>query len=277
MLPLAAQIDETTRFIRRHWRGQARAGIVLGSGLGSLAEAIDVEASIPFGEIPNFVASTAAGHDGRIVFGKLGRVPLVAMVGRAHCYEGHSAATVAFPIRVMKSLGAGVLVVTNAAGAVNEEFSVGDLMIIDDHINQMFRNPLVGINDDALGPRFPDMSAPYDGQLVETVLEIARREHIACRRGVYVGMLGPSYETRAEYRFLRQIGGDVVGMSTVPEVVVAAHAGLRVLGISIVTNVFREGEAPTTSHEEVVATAKSASDKLKRLIRNVLRRIFEKG
>ena len=270
MQHLYEQIEASTAFIRERWSGRPRVGIVLGSGLGAVGDAMELEAAIDYGEVPHFLRSTAIGHRGRLLSGRLGGVPVVAMQGRFHCYEGYSAERATFPVRVMKALGIELLIVSNAAGGLNPNFAAGDLMVIDDHINLMNRNPLVGVNDDRLGPRFPDMSAPYDRRLGDRALAMARREDFACHRGVYVGMLGPTYETRAEIRMLRYIGGDAVGMSTAPEAIVAAHAGLRVLGLSTITNVCSPDRPHATSGEEVVATAETAGDKLRAIVEGVI-------
>jgi purine-nucleoside phosphorylase len=270
MLHLRGQIDESVAFIRGRWRGMPRAGIILGSGLGAVADEIDVEAAIDYGDVPHFLRSTAVGHRGRLLCGSLGGVPVVAMQGRFHCYEGYSAERATFPVRVMKALGIELLIVSNAAGGLNPNFAAGDVMVIDDHVNLLNRNPLVGVNDDRLGPRFPDMSAPYDRRLGERALAIARREDFACHRGVYIAMLGPTYETRAEIRMLRYLGGDAVGMSTVPEAIVAAHVGLRVLGLSTITNVCSPDMPHTTSAEQVVATANTASKKLSAIVHGIV-------
>jgi purine-nucleoside phosphorylase len=251
-----------------------KAGIILGSGLGAVADEIETEAAIDYGEIPNFLRSTAVGHKGRLLCGRLAGVPVIAMQGRFHCYEGYSAERATFPVRVIKALGIELLVVSNAAGGLNPNYATGDVMVIDDHINLLNRNPLVGVNDDNLGPRFPDMSSPYDRRLSDQALAIARRADFACHRGVYIAMLGPTYETRAEIRMLRYLGGDAVGMSTVPEAIVAAHAGLRVLGLSTITNVCSPDTPHTTSGDEVVATANAARDKLKAVVAGVVTQEF---
>lgn len=275
MLHLAAQIDEAVQAIRRQWSGAPKAGIILGSGLGSVADEMEIEQAIDYGDLPHFLRSTAVGHRGRLLCGSLAGVPVVAMQGRAHCYEGHTAEQVTFPVRVMNALGIQLLVVSNAAGGLNPNFAAGDVMVIDDHINLLNRNPLIGVNDDGLGPRFPDMSAPYDRHLIERALAIARRENFTCHRGVYIAMLGPNYETRAELRMLRYLGGDAVGMSTVPEAIVAAHVGLRVLGLSTITNVCSPDAPKTTSGEEVVATAETARDKLRAIVTGVIAEEFK--
>jgi purine-nucleoside phosphorylase len=264
------RIRESADVIHARWNRQPRAAIILGSGLGSVADAIECDAAIDYADVPHFLRSTAVGHRGRLLCGRLAGVPVVAMQGRFHCYEGYSAERATFPVRVMKALGVELLIVSNAAGGLNPEFAAGDVMVIDDHINLQNRNPLIGVNDDRLGPRFPDMSGPYDRGLGEQALAIACREDFGCHRGVYIAVLGPNYETRAEIRMLRYLGGDAVGMSTVPEVIVAAHAGLRVLGLSTITNVCSPDVPHTTSGEDVVATAETARDKLRAIVTGVV-------
>jgi purine-nucleoside phosphorylase len=266
---LGAQIAESAAYVRGRWSSRPRCGIILGSGLGSVGEAIELEQAIDYGDVPHFLKSTAVGHRGRLLCGRLGGVPVIAMQGRFHCYEGYSAERATFPVRVMNALGIELLIVSNAAGGLNPNFACGDVMVIDDHINFLNRNPLIGVNDDNLGPRFPDMSAPYDRRLGDRTLAIARRHDFAFHRGVYVAMLGPTYETRAEIRMSRYIGGDAVGMSTVPEAIVAAHAGIRVLGLSTITNVCSPDKPHTTSGEEVVATAETARDKLLAIVAGI--------
>jgi purine-nucleoside phosphorylase len=274
MHQLRAQIDESAAYVRECWNSAPRCGIILGSGLGSVGEAIDLDEAIDYGDVPHFLKSTAVGHRGRLLCGKLGGVPVLAMQGRFHCYEGYSAERATFPVRVMKALGIELLIVSNAAGGLNPNFACGDVMVIDDHINFLNRNPLIGVNDDTLGPRFPDMSAPYDRRLGDRTLAIARRQDFACHRGVYIAMLGPTYETRAEIRMSRYIGGDAVGMSTVPEAIVAAHAGIRVLGLSTITNVCSPDKPHTTSGDEVVATAETARDKLCAIVTGIVAEEF---
>lgn len=270
MLHLAAQIAEAAAAIRGQWKRQAQAGIVLGTGIGPLTEEIDIEAAIEYEDIPNFPRATATGHRGRLVCGTLAGAAVVAMEGRFHAYEGYSLQQITLPVRVMKALGAQLLIVTNACGGLNPHFATGDVMLIDDHINLMGVNPLVGINDDSLGPRFPDMSRPYDPALIELSLEIARRENFAAHKGVFVAVLGPNLETRAEYRFLRWIGADTVGMSTVPEVLVAVHAGMRVLGCSIVTDMCLPDALRPVNVAEIIATANAAEPKVRKIILGVL-------
>jgi purine-nucleoside phosphorylase len=235
---------------------------------------MELDEAIDFDDIPHFLRSTAVGHRGRLLGGRLAGVPAdvptIAMQGRFHCYEGYSADRVTFPIRVMKELGVELLVVSNAAGGLNPTFAAGDLMVIDDHVNLQNRNPLVGAGDDHLGPRFPDMSSPYDRQLADRALAIAREHDFVCHRGTYVAVLGPNYETRAEIRMLRR-WGDAVGMSTVPEVIVAAHAGLRVLGLSAITNVCSPDLPHTTSGDDVVATANAISHKVIAIVHGIVR------
>ncbi len=274
MQHLRAQIDESAAHVRSRWDGRPRCGIILGSGLGSVGDAIELDAEIDYGDLPHFLKSTAVGHRGRLLCGRLDGLPVVAMQGRFHCYEGYSAERVTFPVRVMKALGIELLVVSNAAGGLNPNFAAGDVMVIDDHINLLNRNPLIGVNDDTLGPRFPDMSAPYDRQLGDRALAIARREDFVCHRGVYIAMLGPTYETRAEIRMLRYLGGDAVGMSTVPEVIVAAHAGLRVLGLSTITNVCSPDVPHVASGDAVVAMAETARDKLRVIVTGIVSQEF---
>jgi purine-nucleoside phosphorylase len=270
MLHLAAQIEEAVGEIRKQWQRPPQVGIILGTGLGPLVEEIDKEASIDYETIPHFLRPTATGHRGRLTCGTLASVGVVAMEGRFHAYEGYSMAQITLPVRVMKALGAELLIVTNACGGMNPNYARGDIMLIDDHINLMGSNPLVGINDDALGPRFPDMSQPYDPELIEQALAIARREDFAAHKGVFVAVLGPNLETRAEYRFLRQIGADVVGMSTVPEVIAAVHCGLRVLGCSIVTDICLPDALEEVDVEEIIAAANEAEPKLRKIILGVL-------
>jgi purine-nucleoside phosphorylase len=275
MQHLRPQIDEATACVRGRWSGKPRCGIILGSGLGSVGESIELEETIDYGDIPHFLKSTAVGHRGRLLCGKLEGIPVVAMQGRFHCYEGYSAERATFPVRVMIALGIELLIVSNAAGGLNPNFACGDIMVIDDHINLLNRNPLVGVNDDNLGPRFPDMGAPYDRRLGDLSLAIARRNDFVCHRGVYVAMLGPTYETRAEIRMLRYIGGDAAGMSTVPEAIVAVHAGVRVLGLSTITNICSPDKQVTTSGHEVVATAESARHKLQAIVTGVIGQEFK--
>jgi len=270
MRKLVDHIAEAVALIRAHWDDAAHAGIILGTGLGSLAREIEIEAALDYEAIPHFPRSTSVGHAGQLVLGRLAGLPVVAMEGRFHAYEGYSYQQITFPVRVMKALGAELLIVSNACGGMNPHYACGDVMIIDDHINLMSGNPLVGVNDDRLGPRFPDMSRPYDPALVDQALAIARREDFVAHRGVYVAVTGPNLETRAEYRFLRLIGADVVGMSTVPEVIVAAHAGMRVLGLSVVTDMCLADALEPADIESILAHAAAAEPKLRKLVLGVL-------
>ena len=275
MLELFGQIEEAVSAIRGHWDGQPHAGIILGTGLGSLVERIDVEATIDYDDLPHFLRSTALTHRGRLVCGRIEGLPVMAMEGRFHQYEGYSLKQITLPVRVMKAMGAGLLVVSNACGAMNPYFRCGDIMVIEDHINLMGDNPLIGVNDDRLGPRFPDMCQPYDQKLIEAALEIARRENIVAQQGVFVAVTGPNLETRAEYRFLRAIGADVVGMSTVPEVIVAIHCGLRVVGFSIITDMCLPDALEPSDVQRIIATANAAEPSLRKLVLGVLAREAE--
>ena len=268
-------VREATRVVRSHWVGVPRVGVVLGTGLGGLAEEIQAEATIPYPEIPHFPRSTVESHRGQLVCGTLAGQTVIAMEGRFHLYEGYTAAQVTFPIRVMKELGCRYLIISNAAGGLNPFFAKGDLVVIEDHINLLNLNPLIGPNDDRLGPRFPDLIEPYDRALQGLALRAALEEDIVAHRGVYVAVTGPNLETRAEYRFLRGIGADVVGMSTVPEVLVAVHAGLRTLGFSIVTDMCLPDALAPVSVEEIIAVAREAEGKLRKIVRKVLERLAE--
>ena len=270
MLDLLSKIEEAVAFIRSRWSGTPRTGIILGTGLGGLAKQINVEVSLAYEEIPHFLRSTAVGHAGHLVCGTLQGVPIVAMEGRFHAYEGYPLKLATLPVRIMKALGANLLIASNACGGLNPHYTAGDIMVMDDHINLMGLNPLVGVNDDRLGPRFPDMCEPYDLKLVEKALEIARRENFVCHRGVYVAVTGPNLETRAEYRFLRQIGADVVGMSTVPEAIVAVHCGMRVMGLSIVTDMCLADALKPANIQEIIATANGAEWKLRSIVLGIL-------
>jgi len=270
MQELAGNVQEAVEAIRRRWPGQPTVGIILGTGLGSLAAQIRTEATFEYESIPHFPRSTSVGHTGQLVCGVLEGVTVVAMEGRFHAYEGYSYRQITFPVRVMKALGAGMLIVSNACGGMNPRYGLGDIVVIEDHINLMPGNPLIGVNDDALGPRFPDMSAPYDRRLIDRALEIARHEDFVAHKGVYVAVTGPNLETRAEYRFLRGIGADVVGMSTVPEVIVAVHAGMRVLGLSIVTDLCLPDALEPADIERIIATANSAEPNLRKIVLGVL-------
>lgn len=270
MQGLYEEVQEAAEKIRSKWQATPHAGIILGTGLGGLTQHIQEEASLEYDEIPNFPRSTATSHRGRLVCGKLGALSVMAMEGRFHMYEGYGLDQITLPVRVMKALGAKLLVVSNACGGMNPYYACGDIMLIDDHINLLGANPLIGINDDRLGPRFPDMCEPYDKRLIERALEVARRENIVAHKGVFVAVSGPNLETRAEYRFLRMIGADVVGMSTVPEVIVAVHCGLKVVGFSIVTDMCLPDALEPADVPKIIATANAAESKLTKLVLGVL-------
>ena len=270
MQGLAERVEEAADAIRRQWPQRPHAGIILGTGLGGLAAEINTAATIPYDQLPHFPKTTSISHTGRLVCGELCGKHVLAMEGRVHAYEGYSLSEITFPVRVMAALGAELLIVSNACGGMNPNYTAGDIVVIDDHINLLNSNPLVGPNDDRLGPRFPDMCQPYDPVLSARALEIARVKNIVAHRGVYVAVLGPNLETRAEYRFLRLIGADVVGMSTVPEVIVAVHAGLRVLGLSIVTDICLPDALKPANIEEILAVAAVVEPRLRSIVRGLL-------
>lgn len=271
MLHLASHIQEAVAVVRQKWEGRPRVGIILGTGLGSLAEEIETDCTLDYEAIPHFPRSTSVGHTGQLVCGRVHGLEVAAMEGRFHAYEGYTHRQITFPVRVMKALGAELLVVSNACGGLNPQFGLGDIMVIEDHINLMLGNPLVGVNDDALGPRFPDMSAPYDRKLIDRALGIARAEDFVAHKGVYAAVTGPNLETRAEYRMLRLVGADVVGMSTVPEVLVAVHGGMRVLGLSVITDMCLPDALKPASIDEILRVAAEAEPKLRKLVLGVLR------
>ncbi len=265
--------EEAASVIRALFGATPDAAIILGTGLGRLAHDIDTEVVIEYGDIPGFPLSTVESHHGRLLCGTLGGKTVIAMQGRFHRYEGYSLQQVTFPVRVMRALGAQSLIVSNACGGLNPMWAAGDLMLIADHINLLGDSPLIGPNDDRLGPRFPDLSMPYDGGLREIARAVATEQKLNLREGVYVAVAGPNLETRAEYRFLRAIGADVVGMSTVPEVLVAIHAGMRVLGISIITDMCLPDALEPATLDRIVAVANGAEPKLTALVRGVLERL----
>jgi purine-nucleoside phosphorylase len=270
MLEIYNQVQEAAAAIRERWAEVPRAGIILGTGLGGLADQIESPVAIDYEDIPHFPQSTVVGHAGRLVCGRLEGLPIVAMEGRFHQYEGYSLKQITLPVRVMKALGADLLMVTQAVGGMNPLHRAGDVMIVDDHINLMGDNPLVGVNDERLGVRFPDMSAPYTPELIDVGLQIARREDFVAHRGVMVAVTGPNLETRAEYRFLRAIGADVVGMSTVPEVIVAVHSEMRVFGVSVITDLCLADSLKPAVLEEIIAVANSTEPKLRALVLGIL-------
>lgn len=267
---LAAQLKETTGYIQKQYAGKPAVGIVLGSGLGNLVNDMVIEKEIPYSDIPHFPVSTVEGHHGKLIFGKMSGKLVVCMAGRFHFYEGYSAAEVAYPIRVMKLLGIETLLVSNAAGGVNPGFKVGDVMIIEDHISFFAVNPLLGKNDTDLGPRFPDMSEPYKKSLIKKAEDIAAKLGIVVKKGVYCGVTGPTFETRAEYKLIHRLGGDAVGMSTVQEVIVAAHSGLSVFAMSVITDIGIREEENTITHEEVLQAAKDAAPRLTTIFREMV-------
>jgi purine-nucleoside phosphorylase len=270
---LYEEIQEATQALRKHWNSAPRVGIILGTGLGALAREIQAEATVPYEDIPHVPRATVHSHAGRLVCGQLGGKPVVAMEGRFHYYEGYSMQQLTFPVRVMKALGCEVLIVSNAAGGLNPQFAKGDIMLIEDHINLMGDNPLIGPNDDRLGERFPDMCFPYDRELLQLARQIAREERMAVQQGVFVAVPGPNLETRAEYRFLRGIGADAVGMSTVPEVIVGVHSKLRMLGLSAITDMCLPDALEPVSLQDIIAVAKEAEKTLSTLVRRVVERI----
>jgi purine-nucleoside phosphorylase len=271
------RIEEAKHLVEKVWSGKPTVGIILGTGLGSLAKEIETDVSLPYGEIPHFPISTVESHAGRLVCGRLAGVPVVAMEGRFHLYEGYSPQEITFPVRLMKAMGCSTLVVSNACGGVNPQYSAGDVMFIEDHINLLPNNPLIGVNDDRLGPRFPDMSEPYCKKLLAECKRIALEHKIAVQQGVYVAVTGPNLETRAEYRFLKAIGADVVGMSTVPECIVARHSGMKVLGFSVVTDMCLPDALEEAEISKILAVAASAEPKLRILVREAVRFIGSKG
>jgi purine-nucleoside phosphorylase len=266
-------VNAAADVVRARFSRVPDVAIVLGTGLGGLAREIDVEATVEYADIPGFPLSTVESHAGRLLCGTLGGKTVVAMQGRFHRYEGYSLQQVSFPIRVLRALGADTLVVSNACGGMRAEWSPGDLMLIADHINLLGDNPLVGENDDRLGVRFPDMSAPYDADLRALAHAVAQEQGTVLREGVYVAVTGPNLETRAEYRMLRTIGADVVGMSTVPEVIVAVQGGMRVLGLSIITDQCIPETLVPAELATIIATAGRAEPRLTALVRGVLERL----
>jgi purine-nucleoside phosphorylase len=273
MSELRSHIEESVRFLRTKTALQPTIGIILGTGLGGLAREIAQETVIPYEQIPHFPVSTVESHHGRLIFGTLGGKTVVAMQGRFHYYEGYTMQQVTFPVRVMKFLGVHTLLISNAAGGMNPQFRKGSIMIITDHINLQGDNPLIGYNDDSLGPRFPDMSEPYNKALIALAEEVALDLKIRVERGVFVAVAGPNLETRAEYRFLRWIGADAVGMSTVPETIVANHMNMRVLGFSIITDECFPDALQPANVEEIIAVASATEPKLTAIMKRVVERL----
>jgi purine-nucleoside phosphorylase len=266
------KLENALQYIREKLPDTApEVGIILGTGLGSLASSLEIKLTLPYDMIPGFSPSTVAGHSGNFIFGTLFNREVVIMQGRLHYYEGHSMQAITMPVRVMKLLGVTHLVVTNAAGGLNPAFERGDLMIIRDHINLFPDNPLIGKNDETLGPRFPDFSEPYETRMAEMTFDFAKKQGIGVHQGVYVGLSGPCLETPAEYRYLRIIGGDAVGMSTIPEVISAIHCGMTVSGISVITDLGVEGKIRKVSFEEIKAIADSCEPKVAELVKFIIK------
>ena len=267
------KIKATANFIKERIKATPEIGIILGTGLGGLANEIEILESLPYNEIPDFPVSTVEGHAGRLIYGKLGNKEVLAMQGRFHYYEGYSMKELTFPVRVMKFVGVTHLFVSNASGGLNPDWHVGDIVLINDHINFFSEHPLHGKNENELGPRFPDMSKVYDERLRNKAKLIALENNISVKEGIYIGVQGPTFETPAEYKMFRVLGGDVIGMSTVPEVIVARHMGIRVFGISIITDSGVPGEIVEISHEEVQQVAMKAEPKMTRIMKELIESI----
>ena len=266
------QIKESANFIKDTTKFTPEIGIILGTGLGGLVSEIEIEFSIPYNEIPHFPLSTVEGHSGRLILGKLGEKKVIAMQGRFHFYEGYSIEKVTLPVRVMKLLGIEKLIVSNASGGVNPNFEVGDLMILEDHIG-LIPNPLIGTNIEELGPRFPDMSESYDKNLIHLAEQIASENNLPVKKGVYVALTGPTLETPAEYKYMRIIGGDTVGMSTAPEVIVARHMEIPCFAMSVITDLGVEGKIKKVTHEEIQKVSEVAEPKLTLIIKELISKI----
>ena len=264
------KITETTKYLEQYNTSNAKVAVVLGSGLGDFVKEIETHHAVPYGEIPHFPVSTVQGHSGKLIFGSIAGKPIIAMAGRFHFYEGYTAEDVVFPIRVLKFLGIETLFLSNAAGGVNTSFKVGDLMIIKDHISFATKNPLIGKNDDRLGARFPDMSEPYNKQLIKKAKEIAQQKNIDLKEGVYFCATGPTFETHAEYKMVHVLGGDAVGMSTVQEVIVARHMKMNVFAMSVITDIGIRDEDNVITHEEVLQAAKQAEPKFSTIFRELI-------
>ncbi len=266
-------IQEAKSFIEEKFGTQPECGIILGTGLGRLVNEIDIAAEISYEKIPHFPVATVETHAGKLIGGTLSGKTVLAMQGRFHYYEGYSMQQIVFPVRVMKFLGISKLIVSNAAGGINPQFPAGTIMAITDHINLLSDNPLIGPNDDRIGPRYPDMSEPYSKELLDAVIEIAREKRVPLEKGVYASMSGPCLETRAEYRMLKTLGADAIGMSTVPEVIAAVHAGMKVLGLSVVTDACLPDALEAVDISKIIAIANNAEPKLVKLIKEVLKRL----
>jgi len=273
MTPLMTQLTETAQFIQSNIKASAKTAIILGSGLGNLATKIQVEFEIPYTQIPHFPISTVEGHKGRLILGSLNDVKVWVMEGRFHFYEGYSPEQVAYPVRVLKLLGVDQLILSNAAGGVHPDYLVGDLMIIKDHISLFSINPLIGKNESALGTRFPDMSEPYAQDFIDKAKAIAASHQIKVHEGVYVGVTGPTFETKAEYKLIKAVGGDVVGMSTVQENIAAIHCGMKVFAMSVVTDLGIREDNNVITHQEVLEAANAAEPKLTLIISDLVKQI----
>ncbi len=273
MSELISKINETLEVIKKITTEEYPFGIILGTGLGGLTKDIEVQHEIEYEDLPHFPLSTVESHHGKLIFGKIGDKNVVAMQGRFHFYEGYSMKQITYPVRVMKFLGVKTLLVSNACGGMNPIYKRGDIMLMVDHINLIGDNPLIGMNEDELGPRFPDMSEPYDLELIKVAEEVALENKIKVQKGVYVAVPGPNLETKAEYRFLRTIGADVVGMSTIPENIAANHMGLKVLGISIVTDECFHDSLKPVNVEEIISTAMKAEPKMTLIMKEVIKRL----
>lgn len=267
---LLQQLTETISFIQSHYNKPLEIAVVLGSGLGSFTNEVEIELELPYSSIPHFPKSTVEGHSGKLIFGEVAGKKVLVMAGRFHYYEGYSPQQIAYPVRVMKMLGVHTLLLSNAAGAVNAAYKVGDLMIITDHISFFTPNPLIGKNEESFGTRFPDMSEPYSKSLIATAATIGVEQGYDLKQGVYVAVTGPTFETHAEYRLIKAVGGDVVGMSTVQETIVARHAGLQVFAISVVTDLGIRDDDNIITHDEVLAAAKEAQPKLAQLFKGII-------
>jgi purine-nucleoside phosphorylase len=264
------QVQETVSFIKEKTNFTPEYGVILGSGLGSFTDDIQIEFTLPYTEIPNFPVSTVQGHKGALVFGTIGSKKVVAMQGRFHFYEGYSMKEVTFPVRVMKYLGVEKLIVSNASGGVNSNYNVGDIVLIKDHVNMMPEHPLRGKNDERFGPRFVNMSEPYSKKMILKAKEVAENLNIKVQDGIYLGLQGPTFETLAEYKMVKNIGADCVGMSTVPEVIVARHMEMETFGLSVITDMGDEDSIETISHDEVLEAAKTAEPKVRILIKELI-------
>jgi len=270
MSSLLQKLSETVAYIKSEFKTETEIGIILGSGLGNFTQEITIEKEIPYSQIPHFPVSTVKGHGGKLILGVVKNRTVLVMSGRFHFYEGYTAQEVIYPIRVMKKLGVQTVLLSNAAGSVNPTYRVGDLMIINDHVSFFSVNPLLGKNEEELGPRFPDMSEPYSKELISKAIDIAKLHNIEVKQGVYVGVTGPTFETRAEYRLIKAIGGDVVGMSTVQENIAAIHLGMRVFAMSVVTDIGIREDENTITHEEVLIAAKEAEPKFTTIFKELV-------